>query len=234
VWVGPERFDSRVLLRVEPFWVAYRVSVVLLQYTRGDSTLDTGVSGDKGLEIMSWSIKHGGMDADEIRDYSQRYDEGYSEEHDKIEQKVHDVLDNEGRLTQDDLAEVVRWKLDNQPGRRDRYIEMMRSTPDEFVQHVTEAALLADESKVQLQTLSSIPGIGDATATVVLAFYDPTTYAVGDRYIIDALFEEDRGFRRTDYPDLLEKLRERNPDDFDLRTVEKAYYRRYQEENDIV
>jgi len=208
--------------------------VVLLQYTRGDSILDTEVSGDKGLEIMGWSIKHGGMDAEEIQDYSQRYDEGYSEEHGEIEQKVHDVLDNEGQLTQGDLEDVIRWKLGNQPGRRDRYIEMMRSTPEEFVQHITEAALLPEDPKIQLQTLSSIPGIGDATGSVVLAFYDPTTYAVGDRYIIDALFGEGRGFRRSDYSDLLDELRERNPGEFDLRTVEKAYYRRYQEENGIV
>lgn len=61
----------------------------------------------------------------------------------------------------------------------------------------------------------------------MLAFYDPTTYAVGDRYIIDALFGEDRGFRRSDYTTLLEGLRTRNTGGFGLRTVEKAYYRRY-------
>jgi hypothetical protein len=174
------------------------------------------------------------MNAENIRTYSERYDEGFPPEHDEIEKRVHDVLISEGRLTQDDLEDVIQWKLDNQPGRRDRYIEMMRSTPEKFVQLITKAALLAEDPKIQLQTLSSIPGIGDATGTVVLAFYDPTTYAVGDRYIIDALFGEDRGFRRSDYSDLLKELQERNPGEFDLRTVEKAYYRRYQEENGIV
>lgn len=174
------------------------------------------------------------MDAGEIRTYSERYNDGYTDDHQEIEEEVGAALNEKGYLTQDELASVVAWKLDNQPGRRDRYIEMMRSTPEEFVQRVTEAALLPDDPKIQLQTLASIPGIGDATATVVLAFYDPATYAVGDRYIIDALFGEDRGFRRSDYTKLLEELRDRNPGDFDLRTVEKAYYRRYQEENDIV
>jgi hypothetical protein len=110
----------------------------------------------------------------------------------------------------------------------------MRSTPEAFVQQVTGAALLPDDPKIQLQTLSSIPGIGDATGTVVLAFYDPAVYAVGDRYLVNVLFGEDRGFRRSDYPELLEELQARNPGDFDLRTVEKAYYRRYQEQNNIV
>ena len=174
------------------------------------------------------------MDADEIETYSEGYDDGYSEEHHNIEEEVGASLNENGHLTQDELASVVKWKLDNQPGRRDRYIKMMRSTPEEFVQQVTGAALLPEDPKIRLQTLSSIPGIGDATATVVLAFYDPTTYAVGDRYMIDVLFGEDRGFRRSDYNDLLEELRDRNPGDFDLRTIEKAYYRRYQEQNDIV
>ncbi|OYR56802.1 hypothetical protein [Halorubrum halodurans] len=174
------------------------------------------------------------MDADDIRTYSERYADGYTEEHREIEDDVGAALDEKGYLTRDELERVVAWKLDNQPGRRDRYIEMMRSTPEEFVRRVTEAALLPNDPKIQLRTLASIPGIGDATATVVLAFHDPTTYAVGDRYIMDALFGEDRGFRRSDYATLLEELHDRNPSDFDLRTVEKAYYRRYLEENGIV
>ncbi|WP_255470553.1 hypothetical protein [Halorubrum sp. CBA1125] len=39
--------------------------------------------------------------------------------------------------------------------------------------------------------------------------------------------------RVTDYPDILKELRDRNPGDFDLRTVEKAYYQRYRVENDV-
>lgn len=184
-------------------------------------------------DLLSSRSLNGHMDTDEIRTYSDRYDGDYSESHREIEQKIHEVLTSEGYLTQDQLAAVVEWKLDNQPGRRDRYIEMMRSTPEEFVQRATEAALLAEAPKVQLRTLSSIPGIGDATGTVVLAFYDPANYAVGDRYIMDVLFGEDRGFRGSDYPELLRELRDRNPGDFDLRTVEKAHYQRYREENDI-
>ncbi len=174
------------------------------------------------------------MHAEKLQLYSERYTDGYPDRHQEIERAVHTALTERGFLTQDELATVVTWKLDNQPGRRDRYIEMMRSTPEAFVQQVTGAALLPDDPKIQLQTLSSIPGIGDATGTVVLAFYDPAVYAVGDRYLVNVLFGEDRGFRRSDYPELLEELQARNPGDFDLRTVEKAYYRRYQEQNNIV
>lgn len=68
----------------------------------------------------------------------------------------------------------------------------MRSMHNEFVRLMSEAALLMDNPKRHLHTLDSIPGVGGATATVILAFYDPTNYAVADRYIVDALFGEDR------------------------------------------
>ena len=76
----------------------------------------------------------------------------------------------------------MQWKLNAQRGRRDRYIEWIYKVPTAFVQRISEAAFLVDDPKLQLETLTSIPGIGPATATVVLAFHDPTEYAVGDRY----------------------------------------------------
>lgn len=174
------------------------------------------------------------MDADEIRAWSKRYDDGYSEEHQTIEEDLHERLTEQQYITQDQLAKVISWKLDNQPGRRDRFTEDMRSVPDEFVRLVSEAALLIDDPKQQLHTLDSIPGVGGAMATVVLAFYDPTNYAVGDRYIVDVLFGDSRQMRFSDYPKILAELRQKNLGNFDLRTVEKAYYQRYREENDII
>ncbi|WP_122090971.1 hypothetical protein [Halalkalicoccus subterraneus] len=100
----------------------------------------------------------------------------------------------------------------------------MSEVPAAFVQRISEAAFLVDDPKLQLKTLTSIPGIGPATATVVLAFHDPMNYAVGDRYMIAALLGEDRALRFSDYPRILTELRDRNPDGFDLRMVEKAYY----------
>ncbi len=68
-----------------------------------------------------------------------------------------------------------------------------------------------------------MPRIGPATATIILVFHDPTNYAVGDRYMVAALFGENQALRLFDYPRLLAKLRERNPGEFDHRTVERAY-----------
>lgn len=119
------------------------------------------------------------------------------------------------------------------PRRRGGNVNRVETVPDEFVQQVTEAALLTDDPTIQLKTLQSIPGIGPATGTVLLAFYNPANYGVGDQYILDEFFGEDRTMRATDYPKILAELRDRNPGDFDLRTIEKAYYQKYREENDV-
>ena len=172
------------------------------------------------------------MDADEIRDWSEQYDEAYDDDLQAIEERLHDDLTDQQYITRDQLEDVVRWKLNGQAGRRELNIEQVRTVPDEFVQLVSEAAFLVDDPALQLKTLQSIPGIGGATATVVLMFYDPESYAIGDRYIVHEFFGEDRGMRVTDYPKILAELHDRNPDGFDLRTVEKAYYQRYRVEND--
>lgn len=173
------------------------------------------------------------MNGDEIRKWAEAYDESYQEELHEIEQTLHEALQEQGYITQEQLRDVVTWKLDNQAGRRSGNIERVDRVPGAFVRRVSEAALLVDDPEVQLKTLSSIPGIGYATATVVLTFYDPERYAVGDRYMVDLFSDEDRQMRVTDYPKLLSELRDRNPGAFDLRTVEKAYYQRYREENGI-
>lgn len=173
------------------------------------------------------------MDADEIRDWRDCYDEVYDGELRATEERLHEELTDQQYITRDQLEDVVRWKLNGMPGRRGGNVERVRTVPDEFVRRVSEAALLVADPKIQLKTLQSIPGIGPATGTVILTFYDPENYGIGDRYILDEFLEKDGQMGVTDYSDILEALRDRNPGDFDLRTVEKAYYQRYRVENDV-
>lgn len=173
------------------------------------------------------------MDSQEIEFWNEEYDEHYDDELRAIEETLTKELAEQQYITQEQLERIIWWKLSAQPGRRDGNIERMRDVPDGFIRQVSKAAFLVDNPKVQLKTLTSIPGIGAATATVILAFYDPVDYAIGDRYMIDALFGEDRGLRITDYPSILEELRDLSPGGFDLRTVEKAYYRKYRDEQGV-
>ncbi len=51
--------------------------------------------------------------------------------------------------------------------------------------------------------------------------------------MIAALFGEDRALRLSDYPRILTELHERNPDEYNLRTLEKAYYQQYRATHNI-
>ena len=169
------------------------------------------------------------MDGDAIKKWSKQYEENYDKELRKIEDELTTTLGTQQYIDQSQLEKVVRWKLNGQPGRRDRFIEQINTVPEAFIRRISEAAFLLNDPKIQLETLTSIPGIGPATGSVVLAFYDPTRYAVGDRYIVAALLDADRSMRTTDYALILTELHERNPSSFDLRTVEKAYYQQYRD-----
>lgn len=173
------------------------------------------------------------MEEHEIREWAKSYDREYDDELHAIEQTLCDTFQEQEFVTQNQLRKVVEWKLDNQAGRRSGNIERVNRVPDKYIRRVSEAALLVDDPVLQLKTLSSIPGIGGATATVILTFYDPQSYAVGDRYMVDLFLDEDRQMRVTDYPKILTELRQRNPGDFDLRTVEKAYYQWYRKQQGI-
>lgn len=167
------------------------------------------------------------MDRETVKKWAARYDEGYPIRHEAIEDYLHESLNEQGYITRGQLRKVVRWKLDGQPGRRARFLDSVEEVPDEYIRRISEAAFLVDDPEIQIDSLSSIPGIGDATATVILAFYDPADYGVADQYMVDALLGEQRQMRKSDYPDLLAEYRDQNPGGFDLRTVEKAHYQQY-------
>lgn len=54
-----------------------------------------------------------------------------------------------------------------------------------------------------------------------------------DRYRVAVLISTDRGLWLSDYPRILTELHERNPEKFDLQTIEIAYYQQYREINDV-
>lgn len=173
------------------------------------------------------------MEENDIEKWRQRYDEDYDQRLQDIQDALHSALHERGYLTQDEVVDAIRWKLDAQGGRRSGNIEKVRRLPEGFVQKVTEAALLIDDPKVQVNTLDSIPGVGAATASAILTFFDPENYAVGDQYLMDELLNKERTMGVSDYPKILQALKNRNPGNHDLRTVEKAYWKRYTVENDV-
>ena len=169
---------------------------------------------------------------DEIEQLAEAFDEYHHEEypetHPSVENRLTNLLTKQDHLTTSDVADAMEWKLEGQGGRFERYKSKLESVPPEYVELITEAAFMLDDTRQQMKTLYAIPGVGYATATVLMAFNNPVDYAVGDRYINEVILGlEDTQVTLSNYEDLLSELRKRNPGGFDLRTVEKAYYQAY-------
>lgn len=165
----------------------------------------------------------------ELDSYVSAYDDRYEGDGPRIEAELTGVLDAQRYLTTEQLQQAIRWKMNGQPGRAKLNCERLAAVDDAVVRHVTEGALAASAPKLQVEILGCLPGVGSATATVVLTFDDPDDYAVGDRYLMAEVLGEEVSVTPTRYADLLSTLRT-HYEDVPLRTVEKAYYMRHLDE----
>ncbi|GAA0477066.1 hypothetical protein GCM10008985_36770 [Halococcus dombrowskii] len=172
------------------------------------------------------------LSTEEITHRARKYDEELSYTDTEIESRISTLLCSQNWLGKSEIADCIEWKLLNQGGRARLNVERLDDISEEVAEYITKAAFLAENPKQQVEILSTLPGVGAATSTVLLAFNDPENYAIGDRYMNDELLGKDKQITATSYPKLLKTIREIAPDSIPLRTVEKAYFQRYIEKND--
>ncbi|MBN2368022.1 hypothetical protein JXC34_03310, partial [Candidatus Woesearchaeota archaeon] len=59
-------------------------------------------------------------------------------------------------VTKKDLERIINWKFQGLPGRRKRFLNLLKSVKD--VEKVSKAAFQVDDDEIRLQILSSIKG----------------------------------------------------------------------------
>lgn len=137
-------------------------------------------------------------------------------------------LSDADHVTKEQLVRIIEWKLAGQPGRAQLNVDRASSVPNGVVEDVSRGALDSAESpKLQLKILNALPGVGYATASVLLAFWNPEEYAIGDRVINEAVLGKDEVVTPSNYRSLLEELHEMKPPGCSLRSLEKALYVRH-------
>lgn len=85
----------------------------------------------------------------------------------------------------------------------------------------------SDELKISL--LRTLNGVGASVASTILTLYDPKNYGVFDKHVWRELFgkEPENLYTTANCLKVLAKLREIAKEyDLDVRTVEKAYFKR--------
>jgi len=139
------------------------------------------------------------------------------------------TLRTQEHVTKAQLDLIVEWKHAGQGDRvgviQDRY----SNVPESRIRKITNAAFGATDPALQLKILTAIPGVGYATATVILAFHDPDANAVGDRIGNETVLGERTAVTPTTYLALLKRLRAVRPDGQQLRDVVRVFYVRNHE-----
>ena len=169
----------------------------------------------------------------EILEWAHKHDERYPWWVER-EKKLGDRLRETGELTKADLIKIVEWKFKTFPGRMNKNLQRA-SKNEEYVIKDISRSVLSLSSKYdyeKIERLCLIKGVGAATASVILTFYDPKNYGVFDKHVWRELFGEDSRpvYNPRDCLILLLKLRKiAKKHGLDVRVVEKALFKKNQD-----
>ena len=178
-------------------------------------------------EEVEWNMKDP-IEKSEISEWSHKYDE----EHPwwaKKEKELGDKLRETGELTKDDLIEIVEWKFKTTPIRLPKILGYIRQNEDYTIRNIS-SSVLRRSSKYdyeKIERLCRLKGVGPATASVILTFYDPKNYGVFDIHVWRELFGKDSRpvYNTRNCLICLSELRElAKKHGLDVRTVEKALF----------
>lgn len=115
-------------------------------------------------------------------------------------------------LTREDFFRVARWKLITQFGRVRHLLDLNSSTRIERVTHMALTFCDDDpdfEDSTRVAILRTLPGVGMAVASAVLAMWEPTRYAPIDFRVWRQLFATDvTEYEYAEYRRYMTRLRE--------------------------
>ncbi len=139
-------------------------------------------------------------------------------------------------LTRNDLAQVVEWKLKDEPEKKTRVLELVSRNEEATVHRLSSQALSIPscEDAYRMNCLTLLEGINPVLASVILAFFDPKQYAILDSATWKALLgNPPAGLLTTqNYLKLLEAIRKTAAKQkLDVRVIDKALYKKSLDES---
>lgn len=167
------------------------------------------------------------LEKDEIIDLASRHDKKHFLNIQK-EKEIGDRLRKTKVLTKDDLIKIMDWKFDFDPRIKSTQIKHAKAVNKKNLETVSNEVFNLDPKRdlTRISRLCEFKGIKTSVASVILTFYDPKNYCVGDWHIYHELF----GFKPKtltieQYIRVLDRIRvEAKKCGLDAREVEKAYF----------
>jgi len=167
------------------------------------------------------------MEKEEILNWSKKYDVDYPWWTHK-EKELGDKLRRTRELTKDDLLGVVEWKF-KENYQEERIMGLTAKNDDAEIRRVSSHifGLSPKDDSYKVDCLCILHGVGPAVASAILTFYNPKEYGVFDIHIWRELYDEEPEFTTANYLKLLARLRRiANEHSLDVRTVEKAFFKK--------
>jgi len=169
------------------------------------------------------------MNKEEILNWNWKYDKDYPWWVEK-EKRLGDKFRQTKTLTKADLDQVVEWKFKKLKGRRDRVLRFVKRNADKTIQQTCSQVFAMSDDSDRIKSLDALHGVGPALASTILTFYAPKQYGVHDIYVWREFFGKEPSTVFIGcgcYLKLLAELRKiANKHDLDVRTVEKAYFKK--------
>lgn len=94
-------------------------------------------------------------------------------------------------MTKADLERIVKWKFQGRlKGRQKRILNLLRNVKDNFIIDISKLAFKTYNDEERIKLLTSIRGVGNALASVILTFFDPEKYCILDIHAWREAFKE--------------------------------------------
>jgi hypothetical protein len=175
------------------------------------------------------------MDKPDYIMWSRKYDKAFGWQAQR-ERELGAKFRKNKALSCKDLAAVVEWKFKEDQEKKARALELVARNDEEKVQRVTSQSLSlpqADDT-YRLNCLTTLEGVSPVLASVILAFFDPHNYGIFDLAVWKPLLGNAPPglYTPQNYIRLLVAMRKTaKKHNLDARTIDKALYKKSQDES---
>lgn len=171
------------------------------------------------------------MNKKEIIFWKNKYDEEEDLYNKGLEENLRKKFQKNKLVTKDDLIKIIKWKFQGRLlGRQKRILNLLDNVDRSFIEEVSKSAFKSKDEKSRLGLLSSIRGVGNALASVILTFYEPENYGILDIHAWRILFGKEPSDLFSSHEKIIKffnKLREISLEtNFSCRNIEKALFKK--------
>ena len=175
------------------------------------------------------------LNKNELNLWIEKYNNYQSQSSRKVEEELRAKFVSNPVMTKKDLQTIIDWKYQDLPSRKNRMLKLINEYDDRFIQDLSKLVFKHEKDELRLELLTVINGVGPATCSVILSFYNPWKYGILDIHAWRELFQERESktlFSNNRYAiGFFEKLREISKQTgLSCRDIEKAYFKKNYDE----